>query len=109
MLKVSTFCSGIGSTGGKNDHNSRIYGTDGISPTILAGNNGGCQSPVKHLTHDYRIRKLSPLECFRLQGFPDEFLQNAIDAGVSNSQLYKQAGNSISVPVIQAIIKNLLT
>ena len=103
------FIQVIGSTGGKNDHNSRIYGTDGISPTILAGNNGGGQSPVKHLTHDYRIRKLSPLECFRLQGFPDEFLQNAIDAGVSNSQLYKQAGNSISVPVIQAILKNLLT
>lgn len=59
--------------------------------------------------NDYRIRKLTPRECFRLQGFPDEFLQNAIDTGVSNSQLYKQAGNSISVPVIQAILKNLLT
>lgn len=68
------FIQVIGSTGGKNDHNSRIYGTDGISPTILAGNNGGGQSPVKHLTHDYRIRKLSPLECFRLQGFSDEFV-----------------------------------
>ena len=102
------FIQVIGSTGGKNDHNSRIYSTDGISPTILAGNNGGGQSPVKHLTHDYRIRKLSPLECFRLQGFSDEFHQKSVDSGVSASQRYKQAGNSISVPVIQAILKNLL-
>lgn len=93
----------LGSTGGKNEANSRIYSTDGISPTIMAGNNGGGQSPVKHLTHDYRIRKLTPLEAFRLQGFPDSFIKP-----VSNSQLYKQAGNSISVPVIQAILKNLL-
>lgn len=53
--------------------------------------------------HSYRIRRLTPLECFRLQGFPDSFIKP-----VSNSQLYKQAGNTISVPVIQAIIKNLL-
>lgn len=59
-------------------------------------------------SNGFRIRKLTPREVFRLQGFPDEFLQNAINAGVSNSQLYKQAGNSISVPVIQAILKNLL-
>ena len=59
-------------------------------------------------SNGFKIRKLTPKECFRLQGFPDEFLQNAIDAGVSNSQLYKQAGNSISVPVIQAILKNLI-
>ena len=59
-------------------------------------------------SNGFRIRKLTPREVFRLQGFLDEFLQNAIDAGVSNSQLYRQAGNSISVTVIQAILKNLL-
>lgn len=55
----------------------------------------------KVITH--RIRRLTPLECFRLQGFPDSFIKP-----VSNSQLYKQAGNTISVPGIQEIIKNLL-
>jgi len=60
------------------------------------------------LQQNFRIRKLTPREVFRLQGFSDEFLQKAVDAGVSSSQLYKQAGNSISVPVIQAILKNLL-
>ena len=49
------------------------------------------------------IRFLTTLEYFRLQGFPDEFKKP-----VSNSQLYKQAGNTISVNVIQAILKNLL-
>lgn len=55
----------------------------------------------------YRIRKLSPLECFRLQGFPDSHHDNAKAAGVSNSQLYKQAGNSVTVPVVEEIVKRL--
>ena len=50
-----------------------------------------------------RIRKLTVLECFRLQGFPDDFVKP-----VSSSQLYKQAGNSISVPVVENILKILL-
>ena len=50
-----------------------------------------------------RIRRLTPLECFRLQGFPDEFVKT-----VSDTQLYKQAGNTITVNVIKAILKNLL-
>ena len=56
---------------------------------------------------DFRIRKLTPLECFRLQDFPDSHVQKCIDAGVSNSQLYKQAGNSITVRVLELIIKKL--
>ena len=60
------------------------------------------------LTHDYRIRKLTPKECWRLMGFTDEEFQKAQDAGVSNSQLYKQAGNSIVVDVLEYIFKNLL-
>jgi DNA (cytosine-5)-methyltransferase 1 len=43
-----------------------------------------------------------------LQGFTDEDYQKAKDCGLSNSQLYKQAGNSICVPVVQGILKNLL-
>ena len=53
-----------------------------------------------------RIRRLTPLECFRLQGFTDE--EHSICEQVqSDSQLYKQMGNTISVPVIQAILKNI--
>lgn len=55
----------------------------------------------------YRIRRLLPIECWRLQGFPDEAFYKA-KAVNSDSQLYKQAGNSISTPVIKAIIENLI-
>ena len=54
-----------------------------------------------------RIRKLTPLECWSLMGFKDEQFYKAKSAGVSDSQLYKQAGNSIVVNVLEAIFKNL--
>ena len=80
----------------------RIYSTSGISPTLSAGSNGGGQNPCKHLTNDYKIRRLTPRECFRLMDFPDTFTWP-----VSDSQAYKQAGNSIVVRVLEKIIKNL--
>lgn len=59
------------------------------------------------VVEDYRIRKLTPKECFRLQAFPDELFDKA-QAVNSNSQLYKQAGNSVTVNVVEEIAKNLL-
>lgn len=53
-----------------------------------------------------RIRRLTPRECFRLQGFPDTYFDRAAAVN-SDSQLYKQAGNSVSVPVIYEIAKRL--
>lgn len=53
------------------------------------------------------IRKLTPRECWRLQGFTDVQFDKAKRAGVSNSQLYKQAGNAVTVPVVEAIGKKL--
>nr|WP_262081195.1 DNA cytosine methyltransferase [Streptococcus sp. Marseille-Q5619] len=55
---------------------------------------------------DFRIRKLTPRECWRLQGFPDWAFDKAQEVN-SNSQLYKQAGNSVTVNVIAAIAKEL--
>ena len=55
-----------------------------------------------------KIRKLTPKEYFRLQGFTDEDFNRAKKAGMSDTQLYKQAGNSICVPVLESIFKNLL-
>lgn len=54
-----------------------------------------------------RIRKLTPLECFRLQTFPDKFHHRAKAAGLSDTQLYKQAGNSVTVDVVYAIASRL--
>lgn len=56
----------------------------------------------------YRIRKLTPKECFRLQGFKDEDFEKLTVAGISNSQLYKMAGNAVTVNVIEAIGEKLL-
>ena len=57
---------------------------------------------------NYKIRKLTPLECWRLMGFEDEDFYKAQSLGVSDSQLYKQAGNSIVTNVVYYIFKNLL-
>lgn len=57
----------------------------------------------------YRIRKLTPLECWRLQGFSDQSHEAVKTAGVSDSQRYKQAGNAVTVNVIIAIGKRLIT
>jgi len=59
------------------------------------------------LTDDMRIRKLTPKECWRLMGFDDEDFNKA-EKVCSNSQLYKQAGNSIVVNVLEGILRNLL-
>ncbi len=59
------------------------------------------------LTSKMRIRRLTPKECFRLQGFPDELFEKARRVN-SDAQLYKQAGNAVSVPVAYAIAKSLV-
>ena len=53
--------------------------------------------------HRGRIRKLMPIECWRLQGFTDEQFHKAADTGLKDGRLYKMAGNAVSVPVISAI------
>lgn len=78
--------------------------TDGICPTLTeAMGMGGGQVPVH--TYGVRIRKLTPRECWRLMGFPDEEFDRV--HGISNSQLYKQAGNSIVVNVLSALLSQL--
>lgn len=69
----------------------------GIANTLVTG------SEQATLTSEYRIRKLTPRECWRLQAFPDELFDKAQQAGLSDSQLYKQAGNSVTVNVIEYI------
>ena len=71
-----------------------------VANTLLTGESQGVIEP------DFRIRKLTPRECWRLQGFPDWAFDKAQEVN-SNSQLYKQAGNSVTVNVIAAIAKEL--
>ena len=62
---------------------------------------------TQRLFDELRIRKLTPKECWRLMGFDDEDVDKASQVN-SNTQLYKQAGNSIVVNVLEAIFKNLI-
>lgn len=57
----------------------------------------------KGKVHIGKIRKLTPRECWRLQGFTDQQFDKVIKAGMSDTQLYKQAGNAVTVNVISAI------
>ena len=82
-------------------------GFDGVreykdySPTLRAARSG------LKVNQDFRIRKLTPKECFRLQGFKDEDFEKAEKVN-SNTQLYKQAGNSIVKQVLMAIFKQMI-
>lgn len=73
---------------------------DRVSNTLTASGNMGT---LDWNGKEYRIRRLTPKECWRLQGFPDWAFERAKEAGTSDTQLYKQAGNAVTVNVIQAI------
>lgn len=86
-----------------------IQNSEGLCRTIPAGTHGSTSHLLKTIADDnpLRIRKLTPKECWRLMGFDDEDFEKAEKVN-SNTQLYKQAGNSICVPVLTAILNNLL-
>lgn len=92
---------------GSTQKNAYVGDVNSYSPCLTeAMGMGGGQIPM--LANSYRIRRLTPLECWRLMDFTDEEFYAAQLSGVSNSQLYKQSGNSIVVAVLQAIFKELL-
>ena len=79
------------------------YPLSGVGPTLTAT----CYKGPDLIQQDgMRIRKLTPLECFRLQGWSDDYFYKAASVN-SDSQLYKQAGNGVTVNVIQAIAERL--
>lgn len=97
-----------GKSFGGNPTAGRVYSPSGLSPTLNTMGGGG-REPAILTTKNGKvaIRKLTPLECWRLQGFSDQQFYRAKQSGISNSQLYKQAGNAVTVPVIKAIAERL--
>ena len=87
-----------------NNDNRRGRVGVGVSNTLTTGGNMGT---LEWSGEKYRIRKLTPKECWRLQGFSDEAFEKAKATGMSDSQLYKQAGNAVTVNVVYAIGKLL--
>ena len=100
--------------GGFGEKKPRIFNK--YSPTIRTSSGGGhipsvCTTDKDKIEKEiagYVIRKLTPKECWRLQGFDDKDIEKCINIGMSNTQLYKQAGNSITVKVLEEIFRNLL-
>ena len=88
------------------DEGLRFFKND-ICGTIRTINSGGDKRVIE-TKHSFRIRKLTPKECFRLMGLNDEDIEKIQSIGTSNAQQYKQAGNSIVVPVLEGIFKELL-
>ena len=81
---------------------SEIISGEGISSCLSATD----YKQPKQIENNLRIRKLTPLECFRLMGFDDEDFYKI--KGISNTQLYKMAGNSIVVDVLKHLFIELL-
>ncbi len=95
----------VGIMEGSYESPNRVYSPDCLAPTLDTC--GGGNRQVKILDEcEYRIRRLTPREYGRLMGVSDEDIDKMIAVN-SNSQLYKQFGNSIVVDVMVAMFKNL--
>lgn len=89
--------------------NGNVFDENGLAPTLTTNKGEGNKIAIRQvhkIEPPIRIRKLTPKECFRLMGFSDENFE-AAEKMVSNSQLYKQAGNSIVVDVLYYILVEL--
>ena len=99
----------------RNPQRGRIYKTTGISPALNTVNGGGQESKIIEDKMDlqqlqgkkFRIRKLTPRECFRLMGVDDADIDKMQAAGISNSAQYKLAGNSIVVDVLYHLFRKM--
>ena len=81
--------------------------TNNVSNTLTTVQKDNYVLDVNDLSQ-LKIRKLTPKECWRLMSFTDSDIEKCISIGISNTQLYKQAGNSIVVSILEGIFKNLL-
>lgn len=102
---LDTFNDSDAEYGNTIDAFNKRVNKSGYSPTLTTRPEG-FKTAILPVTNDIRIRKLTPKECFRLMGFSDENFEAAENV-VSNSQLYKQAGNSIVVDVLYYILVKL--
>lgn len=118
----------------KNPHRGRVYSIEGIAPCFNCNEGGQREVKILQRGHgfakggvydiapaltsskwqdnhfaivEYWIRKLTPRECFRLMDVPEHLIDRLLSAGISNSQLYKLAGNSIVVAVLYHIFRKM--
>jgi len=87
-----------------NEQIRRVYSVNNISP-CLSTMQGGHREPK--IFFNNQVRKLTPLECFRLQSYPDEWYHTLKEHGFSDTQLYKMAGNGVTSNVSYEIARRL--
>ena len=124
----------IGESNYKNPHRGRIYSAEGIAPCLSCCEGGNLEPKILQRGHGYAqggvldiapaltaskwqdnnfsiagfsIRKLTPRECFRLMDVPENYIDRLLAAGISNTQLYKLAGNSIVVACLYHIFRKM--
>lgn len=124
----------IGESNYKNPHRGRIYSAEGIAPCLSCCEGGNLEPKILQRGHGYAqggvldiapaltaskwqdnnfsiagfsIRKLTPRECFRLMDVPENYIDRLLVAGISNTQLYKLAGNSIVVACLYHIFRKM--
>lgn len=94
----------IGQASNEGSQAGKVYSDKGLSPSLCAGTHGYSMGNIQTNT---RIRRLTPKECWKLMGFSNKDFEKAANIPTSDTQLYKQAGNSIVVPVLEKIFINL--
>ena len=94
----------IGQASNEGSQAGKVYSDKGLSPSLCAGTHGYSMGNIQTNT---RIRRLTPKECWELRGFSNKDFEKAANIPTSDTQLYKQAGNSIVVPVLEKIFINL--
>lgn len=104
-MKCERIATLTGSKWNKYESTARVYSTNGLCPTLTTCSGGHHETKI--MDDRSNVRKLTPRESWRLMGFSDSDFNKA-QAVNSNTQLYKQAGNSIVVSVLEAILQNLL-
>ena len=102
-MKINRIGNIYNDPNGYNSQAGRVYSTDGISPCLKTPTGGGS---IPLIPDGKGIRKLTPKETFRLQGWTDDYFAKAEFIN-SDTQLYKQAGNGVTVTVVKAIGERL--
>lgn len=105
--KIIQVCNLVDEKGFKNPQRGRVYNPIGISPNIDTMGGGNLEPKIIEDFANYRIRKLTPRECFRLMGVSEKDIDNIQNSGISKTQQYKMAGNSIVVDVLYYIFKKM--
>lgn len=94
-------------TSSKYNQTARLWSMNGYSPTLTANSTEDTSKMIIYKDNCFFVKKISPLESWRFMGFSDEDFYKAKSVGISNRQLFKQAGNSIATNVIYYILKKL--